>query len=93
MGIKLLAVALLFPATAFAEEVGINYPGSDYKNFNANSWEECHKACSSDGLKCKIWTYVRAGVQGPTGRCWLKNAEPRGVRDPNCVSGEGPKTF
>jgi hypothetical protein len=93
MSIKLLAVAFLFPATAFAEDVGINRPGSDYRNFSAKSWQACDAACSSDGLQCKVWTYVRPGVQGQTGHCWLKNAEPAKVRDPNCVSGEGPKTF
>ena len=33
------------------------------------------------------WTYVRRGVQGPTGRCWLKNSVARPVPDPNTVSG------
>lgn len=93
MRIKLFAFALLFPAIAFAEDVGINRPGSDYRNFDAKNWQACNTACSNDGLKCKVWTFVRPGVQGPAGRCWLKNAEPRSVRDPNCISGDGPKTF
>ena len=98
MRLQLLAIALLFPVTAFGQEVGINRPGSDYRNFNANNSQTCENACIHDNYsryQCKAWTYVRAGVQGPTGRCWLKDAMPRKVLDRNCVSGtrEQPMTL
>ena len=64
----------------------INRPGSDFKNFDTNSWKTCEAACAEDGI-CTSWTYVRPGVQGPTGRCWLKNRVARPLPDPNTVSG------
>lgn len=64
----------------------INRPGSDFKNFETNGWKTCEAACAEDGI-CSSWTYVRPGVQGPSGRCWLKNRVARPIVDPNCVSG------
>jgi hypothetical protein len=64
----------------------INRPGSDFKNFVTNSWSTCEAACAEDGI-CASWTYVRPGVQGPAGRCWLKNVVARPVGDANTVSG------
>jgi hypothetical protein len=64
----------------------INRPGSDFKNFVTNSWKTCEAACAEDNI-CSSWTYVRPGVQGPAGRCWLKNVVARPVADANTVSG------
>ena len=64
----------------------INRPGSDFKNFNTDSWKTCEAACAENEI-CSSWTYVRRGVQGPTGRCWLKNRVAHPVSDPNTVSG------
>jgi PAN domain len=64
----------------------INRPGSDFKNFNADSWTTCQAACGADSI-CASWTYARRGVQGPTGHCWLKNRVARPVSDLNTVSG------
>jgi len=64
----------------------VNRPGSDFKNFNADTWKTCEAACAQDEI-CASWTYVRRGVQGPTGRCWLKNRVARPVSDANTVSG------
>jgi PAN domain len=64
----------------------INRPGSDFKNFVTNSWKTCEAACA-EGKICLSWTYVRPGVQGPAGRCWLKNVVARPVADTNTVSG------
>lgn len=63
-----------------------NRPGLDYKNFSINSWQDCQATCNAEGL-CSSWTYVRRGVQGPTGRCWLKNKVARPVADDGTVSG------
>lgn len=64
----------------------INRPGSDFKNFDTDSWKTCEAACAEDNI-CASWTYVRRGVQGPSGRCWLKNRVARPVQDSNTVSG------
>ncbi len=64
----------------------INRPGSDYKNFQTNEWARCQAACTEEDV-CSSWTYVRPGVQGPSGRCWLKRVVARPVPDANCISG------
>lgn len=64
----------------------IDRPGSDYKNFATNAWATCEAACAEDGT-CASWTYVRPGVQGPGGKCWLKNRVARPVASPSAVSG------
>lgn len=64
----------------------VNRPGLDYKNFETDSWRTCEAACGEEGI-CASWTYVRRGVQGPSGRCWLKNRVARPVADANTVSG------
>jgi hypothetical protein len=64
----------------------INRPGSDFKNFNVDDWNTCEAACAEDD-SCASWTYVRRGVQGPTGRCWLKNRVARPIPDANTISG------
>lgn len=63
-----------------------NRPGSDYNNFVTDSWQSCEPACMGD-QRCTAWTYVRRGVQGPRGRCWLKAGVPHPVGDANTVSG------
>jgi hypothetical protein len=63
-----------------------NRPGLDYKNFKINSWQECQATCNAEGI-CSSWTYVRRGVQGPTGMCWLKNKVARPVPNDGTVSG------
>ena len=80
MRMQLLAIALLFPVTALGQEVGINRPGSDYRNFNANNSHSCENACMHDNdsrYQCKAWTYVRAGVQGPTGADSWRSRPPK----------------
>lgn len=71
-------------------ESKINRPGSDYKDFatggSNHDWDQCAQACKDDAI-CMSWTYVRRGVQGPAGRCWLKNRVARPVADDNTVSG------
>jgi hypothetical protein len=64
----------------------INRPGSDFKNFETDGRKSCESACAENDI-CASWTYVRQGVQGPSGRCWLKNRVARPVPDSNTVSG------
>ena len=63
----------------------IDRPGSVFKNFNTNSWNTCEAACAEDDI-CTSWTYVRSGMQGPTGHCWLKSRVARPVPNANMVS-------
>jgi PAN domain len=61
-------------------------PGLDYKKFSINSWQDCQATCNAEGI-CSSWTYVRRGIQGPTGMCWLKNKVARPVPNDGTVSG------
>ncbi len=67
-------------------EIGMDRPGRDYRNFPVASSHECQNACKAEG-KCRAWTYVKPGVQGPSGRCWLKHSVPGLVRNDCCTSG------
>jgi hypothetical protein len=85
-----LLIALLnIPlAEASTREVGIDRPGSDYFSYTMRAPRDslCAWRCMQDA-RCRAWTYVRPGVQGPRARCWLKNAVPAPVRNNCCVSG------
>lgn len=77
------------PAVSFAVQGGTDLPGSDYRSFwqSQDFWSVCQEACRADG-QCHSFTYVRAGVQGPQAKCWLKNSVPAPVPNSNCcVSG------
>ena len=60
--------------------------GSDYTNFDSDGWESCQAACAGQG-RCASWSYVQPGVQGPSGRCWLKTIVARPSDDANVISG------
>jgi PAN domain len=61
-------------------------PGLDYKHFSISGWQNCQASCAAEGI-CSSWTYVRPGIQGPTGMCWLKNRVARPVPNNGTVSG------
>ena len=70
-------------------EPDTNRPGSDYLSFDLvgnDQLVQCVGQCSSRP-KCVAWTFVRAGVQGPRARCWLKNALPAAQFSGCCISG------
>jgi hypothetical protein len=70
-------------------EADVDRPGRDYTNFDLMPGDAnaCKAACEKDGSKCKAWTFVKAGVQGPKPRCWLKNAIPPAATNNCCTSG------
>jgi hypothetical protein len=78
------------PASAADAESGIDRPGGDYRNFDLEpsiaGFGPCQSSCESDG-RCKTWTFVKSGVQGPKARCWLKDSIPNAVKNNCCVSG------
>jgi len=86
MRIFLFASAImLLPLPAHAVD-GFDLPGSDYANFNAASAPVCRNTCGGDS-RCQAWTWVKPGIQGPTGHCWLKYRVPTLVRNTCCNSG------
>jgi hypothetical protein len=86
----LLCCSLLIPAgsLAAAMESNTDRPGSDYNNYDLSSPDPalCQNDCLNDP-KCKAWTYVRPNITGPKAHCWLKNAVPNPVPNPDCTSG------
>lgn len=69
-------------------EEGVDRSGSDYRNFFLPSPDPalCQKACLNDA-RCRAWTFVKPGVQGPSAACWLKSDVPVAAKRPCCVSG------
>jgi hypothetical protein len=63
-------------------------PGNNYGDFNLPhpELELCLMECQNDP-RCKAFTYVRPGFQGPKARCWLKDAVPTAKPSPCCISG------
>jgi len=72
-------------------QAGKDRAGSDYNSFNlpAANPQLCANACTSDG-NCQAWSFVKPGIQGPTARCYLKNAVPLATNNSCCVSGVKP---
>lgn len=84
-------------STAFTSPFaqGIDIPGSDYRNValnpsptnkDANSPNACQNLCVIED-RCKAWTWVKPGIQGPNAMCWLKAAVPGPINNPNTDSG------
>ena len=89
--IVLLCLALTTPPVSGAEvESGIDRPGNDYKRIemapSITRFGQCQAACASDP-KCKAWTFVKSGVQGPKAQCYLKSSVPNAFGNNCCTSG------
>ncbi len=73
-------------------EKDVNRLGNDYKTIDLPEAdpELCQEACELDA-RCRAFTYVHPGIQGPTAKCWLKDSVPV-PRKPEgcCVSGVKP---
>jgi PAN domain len=67
-------------------ESNTDRPGSDYRNFTVTTASLCQDTCKKED-KCKAWTYVNPGIQGPQARCWLKNAVPPANTSSTTISG------
>jgi hypothetical protein len=65
-------------------EFAYDRPGSDYKNFKAETWQYCATACFNDS-NCKSWTL--SGLIGFNARCYLRNDVPARVATPGKISG------
>jgi|GEM_PF-6287772 len=70
-----------------ASEFGFDRPGSDIApGYNVTSSSKCESDCRHKS-NCRSYTFVKAGVQGNSAKCWLKNAKPAKVANSCCVSG------
>ncbi len=70
-------------------EYSVNRHGSDYRDFavsNGDGLKTCQQACE-DEEQCRAFTYVKAGAQGASAHCWLKNTVPQAYADERCISG------
>lgn len=74
------------PVQYMTMEGNTNFYGRDYTHLNGLTMDECREACRKDN-RCKAYTWVKPGVQGPASFCWLKHSVPPKSRDTNCVSG------
>ena len=76
-------------AAAPGENFSLNTdrPGNDIRNmpFNGDA-QACLKRCNRE-RDCRAWTFVKAGVQGPSAVCFLKAPITRAVANPCCTSG------
>src|SRR2546423_11941405 len=84
----LVVCALCNPA--FAQNEGFqpntDRPGNDFGNFVTADAESCREACRINE-RCRAWTFVKAGIQGPSARCFLKTPAPAVRANPCCTSG------
>ena len=69
-----------------AMELSTDRPGSDFFVFESPLANSCERACRLEP-ECQAYTWVKAGIQGPTARCWLKKTRPAKVSNTCCVSG------
>jgi hypothetical protein len=69
-------------------EEDMDRPGNNYQNFDIPHPDPkiCLIDCQNDP-RCKAFTYVKPGLQGPKARCWLKDAVPAAKPSPGCISG------
>ena len=75
-----------------ALEHDVNRLGADYRAFDMPEAdpELCRVACDDDP-RCKAFTYVKPGLQGPSAKCWLKDSIPLPrANEGCCVSGVKP---
>ena len=65
-----------------------NRGGMDIRSLDlpAAEPELCQIECANDP-RCKAFTYVKPGIQGPSARCWLKHGVPQARKNTCCVSG------
>lgn len=69
-------------------EVGVDRSGGDYYSYvgrmDANA---CATSCFNDRARCRAYTWVRPGTQGPNAVCYMKNTVPAPRADGCCTSG------
>jgi PAN domain len=70
-------------------EFAVDRAGGDLHNFDVAAdpaGETCKTACDGEP-RCRAWTYVRPGYQGPNAHCYLKDRVMPPRHRPCCISG------
>lgn len=69
-------------------EPNTDRPGQNFRVLNLEKADPslCAQACGGDS-RCRSYTYVKPGVQGPKARCWLKSGVPTAQKNTCCISG------
>ena len=69
-------------------EPDTNRPGGDYKDYDVSEGgaEVCQSDCAKDA-SCGSFTFVKPGIRGRFGHCFLKRGKPSPVADRCCISG------
>ena len=82
------SIALRDGSASISFEPDTNRPGNDFTSFEAigDRLEVCRDACAAES-SCLAYTYVRPGLQGPRGVCWLKSSVPQANVEGCCISG------
>jgi len=95
VGVALILIGVPIPnASAHVWETWTDRPGNDIEKFSISHQKEafvavaqCEDACIKRG-DCLAFTYVKPGVQGIDGVCYLKGGSiPPAVKDKCCTSG------
>jgi len=74
------------PTTRISQmEYGTNRFGGDYRSLEASAPQVCQDTCAGEA-QCLAFTFVKPGVHGTTGVCWLKHRVPPPNPDVNCIS-------
>jgi hypothetical protein len=89
----------IFPSNLKAE-IGVDRPGSDYKDFDVADAEECQAACGAE-QDCRTWTFVipteKTRELTSVPHCWLKNELTKPYPNEDMISGvkfqRGPGTI
>lgn len=61
---------------------GVDYPGGDYRSFQATNWQNCSRSCFIEA-QCKAFAYDKN-----TQTCWLKNAVVDASFESNSIAGK-----
>src|SRR5262249_45456486 len=76
------------PSQQVRIETDTNRPGGDYKDYDIREGgaEVCQADCARDA-SCGSFTFVKPGIRGRFGHCFLKRGTPKPVADRCCISG------
>ena len=86
MSIILFSPLLAHSGMALLEH-GYNRPGGTYLGHydNLRNPSDCMNICKGH-TSCVAFTWVKPGIQGPGGFCWLKGTVPNKAANQCCVS-------
>jgi len=71
------------------DEEGYDRPGADLPGMpiaDVTSAANCRNRCIKEH-RCRAWTWVKPGFQGPAANCWLKETVPWARKNDCCLSG------